>query len=271
MHKRYKELLFNYYSVQGGFHLLVGLVLASLWNRQEYKFAVVLGSILPDFDIFIVGVVYLIAGEDAAMNIHRSFTHSLFSIGVIMLVCLSLHFLTRKKETVNFDFLGLAVGLGLGMTIHSILDLFYLSYVRLFWPFSMKKISYAFVRDTILPTLHLKLLQVTDFYTDIFFFHLPLVILAFKKDLLKRLRWYIVAFLAIDFAITTFFVVFAFNSTIGYTDYVIYLYYPGTFFLLFSVFSPFIYRKMIVDFAFDKGTIIIIVALLAFSQLLFVL
>ncbi|MCK5140894.1 MAG: hypothetical protein KAQ70_01765, partial [Candidatus Heimdallarchaeota archaeon] len=72
----------------------------------------------------------------------------------------------------------------------------------------------------------------------------------------------------IDFLVITFFIIFAFNSNVGYEQFIVYLYIPGISFLLLSVLSPLFFRDVIRDFTFDSKTIVIIVSLFIFSQFL---
>ncbi|MHA1305600.1 MAG: metal-dependent hydrolase [Candidatus Heimdallarchaeaceae archaeon] len=165
--------------MQGGIHLLSGLLLASLWKRSEYKVGAVFGSILPDIDLFIAALAYLFIG-DKAIDLHRSFTHS---FPVILLFCLLIYvfgIIMRKfhpdKTISSYDFTGFCVGLLIGMYIHVVLDLFYLVKVAIFWPFYREFIGWPLVPLSELSDLALKILQTTDFLTDIFLFIIPMVL-----------------------------------------------------------------------------------------------
>ena len=159
--------------------------------------------------------------------------------------------------------------LGIGMFVHVMLDTLYLSYVQLFWPFSAQKINFAIVPVIALSEIQLRLLQVTDFYTDIFFFYIPILIIAFKKNLHKKIRIPFLIYILVDFAVITFFMFNAFTSPVDYNQFVINLYKPGVFFLLISVFSPFLFKEVINDFKFKTRDIVIISSLFVFSQFLF--
>ena len=259
--------------VQGGIHLLSGLILASFLKRKEFKVGVAFGAIFPDIDLFIAAIAYLFIGESAE-KLHRTFTHSLF---FILLVCGSIaiypyarKFLTKKAaDSSNYDFTGFALGLALGMITHVILDLFYLVGVSIFWPFYQRPIGFPLVPDNKLTILQLKLLQTTDFYTDIFLFYIPMLILSYRLNVHKKLRLPFLLYIVVDFSVITFFVIYSFNNNVSYNDHLVYLYYPGTFFLLISVFSPLLFRDVIRQFKFKPTEIVIVTSLFLFSQFLF--
>ena len=260
--------------MQGGVHLLTGLLLASLNKRKEYKFGAVIGAILPDIDIFILAFAYLVIGEKAEV-IHRSLTHSLLFLIVVPGIVICLEFIPKIKNKKNYDFLGLGVGLFFGFALHILLDMMYLTGVYFLFPFSFREVGFPFVPfdniDQGIATniIKLKLIQTTDFYTDIFFFYIPILILAYKMDIHKKIRLPFLIYAGIDLAVTTVFVGLAFNSNITYVDHVVYLYYLGTFFLLTSVIAPVLFRNVIREFKFNAWSLVIIVSLLIFSQYLF--
>ncbi|MHA1867173.1 MAG: metal-dependent hydrolase [Candidatus Heimdallarchaeaceae archaeon] len=258
--------------MQGGVHLLSGLVLASLGKKKDFKVSVTFGAIIPDIDIFIAALAYLFIGEKAVI-LHRSFTHSMFSISILSLLIYILGLTVKKyfpdKKISKMDFRSISIGISIGMLTHVILDLFYLVKVAIFWPFSFTFIGWPLVTDLQLSVLALKILQTTDFMTDIFFFILPLTIISFKQDKCKYFRKLLIPYIIIDLLFTIIFIFVAFFIPLSYNDFLVYLYYPGTFFLLFSIFSPLIFKEVIKEFKFDNYIIVIIVALFIFSQLLF--
>ncbi len=260
--------------MQGGVHLLTGLLLASLSKNKEYKLGAVFGAILPDIDIIVVAVVYLMIGEKAAV-IHRSLTHSLLFLIVVPGIIISLNFIPKIKNKKNYDFLGLGIGLFFGLAIHILIDMMYLYGVIFLWPFSSQEIGFPFVvfanidQGIASNVLKLKLLQTTDFYTDIFFFFIPVLILAYKMDVHKKIRSPALVIVIIDFIVTTVFIGLAFNTNISYESHVIYLYFLGTFFLLASVIAPILFRNVIREFKFNVWEMSIVIGLLIFSQFLF--
>ncbi len=274
--------------MQGGVHLLSGLIIASLSKRKEFKLGAVIGAILPDIDIFLIGPFYFVYGASVA-ELHRTFTHSLLSVIVLGGLIASLSFVPFiKKRYPDFDFVALGLGIAFGMLVHIILDMFYFYGIQVFWPFWDAVIGCPLISEAnhvdwigcpiitqnnldpaiAADLLKLKLLQTTDFYTDIFFFYVPMIILAFKKGVHKKARMFYLVYAIIDFLVITFFVIFAFNTNVGYEDFIVYLYIPGISFLLLSVLAPFFFRDVIRDFTFDAKTIILILSLFVFSQFL---
>ena len=98
---------------------------------------------------------------------------------------------------------------------------------------------------------------------------LPVLILAYKMDVHKKIRLPALVIVIIDFIVTTVFVGLAFNTNISYENHVIYLYFLGTFFLFASVISPILFRNVIKEFKFNVWEMTIVIGLLIFSQLLF--
>ena len=234
----------------------------------------VLGAILPDIDLVVAAVAYLAIGEKASI-IHRSLTHSLLFLIVIPGIIISLNFIPMIKNKKNYDFLGLGIGLFFGIATHILLDMMYLYGVILLWPFSSQEIGFPIVafanfdQGIASNVLKLKLLQTTDFYTDIFFFYIPVLVLAYKMDVHKQVRLPALIFVIMDFIVTTVFVGLAFNTNISYENHVIYLYFLGTFFLFASVIAPILFRNVIKEFKFNVWEMAIVIGLLIFSQLLF--
>ncbi|MFX1512219.1 MAG: metal-dependent hydrolase [Promethearchaeota archaeon] len=132
-----------------GIHGLIGLFLARK-TRTQIKgdptavhqglfLGLICGSMVPDIDLFVVFlsalVRFLILQEDLYSSIdnsiwiHRSLTHSLIFIGSGGIIILLLAHLMRWR---NIFFT--TAGLFSAMTIHAILDLFYLTGVYLFYP-----------------------------------------------------------------------------------------------------------------------------------------
>ena len=260
--------------MQGGVHLLSGLILASFTDRKEFKLGAVVGAILPDADIIIMAFVYLAIGDSASV-IHRSLTHSLLFLILLPGIIISMNFIPFVKKKYEYDFLGFGLGLLAGMATHILLDMMYLTGVYFLWPFYNDLIGFpivpfeSFDTSIAIDSLKLKLIQTTDFYTDIAFFFVPMIFLSYKMDLHKKIRLPALIFVAIDFIVTTIFLGLSFRSAISYENHVIQLYYTGTFFLLFSLIAPFLFRNVIREFKFKPWEIAIIVSLFVFSQFLF--
>jgi len=260
--------------VQGGVHLLSGLILASFSKRKEFKLGSVIGAILPDVDIIFLAVAYLFIGVDSGY-IHRSFTHSLLFLVILTTIIISLRFIPYIRKKTDYDFLGLGVGIGIGIIVHIFLDMLYLDGVLFLWPFYNETIGFPIIPfssfNTVDPTdmIKLKLIQTTDFYTDIFLFYIPMLYLAYKMDVHKKIRLPFLIYSIIDFIVITIFVGLSFKTTTTYENHVINVYYLGTLFLFFSLISPIFFRDIIREFKFEPWILVIILALLIFSQFLF--
>jgi len=120
---------------QAGLHGIIGVYGASLCGsrgalgtkwRAGFRFGLVLGSLLPDADFFLLGPLFLYDSR-LALTMHRSFTHSILTIAALTILLYAIARGPRGK--------GLAWGLGLGMLLHSLVDVFiWFSGVELFWP-----------------------------------------------------------------------------------------------------------------------------------------
>ena len=260
--------------MQGGVHLLSGLILASFTKRKEFKLGAVIGAILPDFDIIITAFAYLAIGEKAA-DLHRSFSHSILFIVIVTGLTVLLRFIPQIKKRTDYDFVGLGIGLGLGILVHCLLDMPYLYGIQFLWPFSTEMIGFPIAPfesfDTSLASdaLKLKLLQTTDFYTDIFLFYIPILFLAHQMKKHEDLHLPFLIYIIVDFIVTTIFVGLSFRTSVSYEDHTIQLYYLGTFFLMISLIAPILFRDVIREFKFEPWIMIIIVALIVLSQFLF--
>ena len=261
--------------MQGGIHLLSGLLLASLTKRKEFKLAAVFGAILPDIDIFVAGIAYVFTRKEATIRaIHRTFTHSLiFLIGLPLLIYL-IGLIPAIKERYKYDTSGFALGLFLGMAIHVFLDMLYVDVVYLLWPSNIGVGFPIFPIESLNPDVYadmfkLKLIQTTDFFTDIFFFYIPMLYLAYKMDVHKKIRLPFLIYAIIDFITITVFFGLMYNYSITYVTHMEMLYIPGIFFLLISVFSPILFREVIREFKMELWEVIMVIALIAFSQILF--
>ena len=267
--------------MQGGIHLISGLLIASFTKRKEFKLAAVLGAILPDIDIVVAAFAYLFirssdtaAAEAAVEAIHRSFTHSLIFVVALPLLIFLIGLIPKIKERFNYDTTGFAFGLFLGIALHIFLDMLYIDTVYFLWP-SRIAVGFpivpfeSFDEYAFQDMLKLKMLQTTDFYTDIFFFYIPMLYFAYKMDVHKKIRLPFLIYSIIDFITITVFFGLMFNYSISYRDHVVYLYFPGTFFLLLSVISPILFRNVIREFKFEYWQMAVVVSLIIFSQILF--
>ncbi len=114
---------------QAGIHGLVG-VAARRWAppRDWLLLGLVLGTMLPDADNIAVAVA-IVAGRSTE-GLHRTFTHSLFTVVAIVVV-----FDVVARATGRARWRDLGLGLGAGVLTHIGLDLLvWFNGVELLWP-----------------------------------------------------------------------------------------------------------------------------------------
>lgn len=118
---------------QNGFHGLIGLATAKALARrvpiqaaQPLVLGTVLGSMLPDIDMYPTGVAFLLKRPDLTYVIHRTATHSLlFALSILLVAAI----IPRSRW--------LCVGLSVGICTHIVLDTFFwFTQIDMFWPFS---------------------------------------------------------------------------------------------------------------------------------------
>jgi membrane-bound metal-dependent hydrolase YbcI (DUF457 family) len=114
---------------QAGMHGLVGMLTRKVAGKKEWLLlGALLGSFIPDMDN--VGVAIATLTKIPTTGIHRTLTHSVFFMIVIVL---AFYVFGQVKKEMRWGSLGL--GLGLGMLLHSLLDLLlWFNGVALFWP-----------------------------------------------------------------------------------------------------------------------------------------
>ena len=128
---------------QAGIHALVGMA-ACRWLPARTWLApgLVLGNMLPDADILAMAVATV--AELPTERLHRTFTHSLFTVAVVFLVFRVVASVIRRPEWWN-----LGLGLGLGILMHIALDLaIWFRGVEILWPLPGKVDLW---RDVVVP------------------------------------------------------------------------------------------------------------------------
>jgi membrane-bound metal-dependent hydrolase YbcI (DUF457 family) len=89
---------------------------------------IILGNLIPDLDNLAVAAA-TVAGLKTE-DLHRTFTHSLFTVAAVILVFYVIAGLTKRKR---WGYLGL--GLGIGILMHILLDLLiWFNGVEILWP-----------------------------------------------------------------------------------------------------------------------------------------
>jgi len=114
---------------QAGIHGLVGMSVRKVAGKKEWLLlGILLGSFIPDMDN--VGVAVATLTKMPTEGIHRTMTHSLFFMAAVVIV---FYVIGQMKKDARWKNLGL--GLGLGILLHSLLDLLiWFNGVNLFWP-----------------------------------------------------------------------------------------------------------------------------------------
>jgi len=114
---------------QAGIHSIVGLAVRK-WtpSRKWLMLGIVLGNLFPDADN--LAVAFATLARRSTDGLHRTFTHSLLTVAVIILAFLAVALLAKRSE---WAYLGL--GLGVGVLMHILLDLLiWFNGVEILWP-----------------------------------------------------------------------------------------------------------------------------------------
>ncbi len=120
---------------QNALHGLVGLAVCRRMGRnaaqaQPWVMGVILGLMLPDADLYPAGILRLAGVIDGFDVIHRTATHSLFLVVLLMI----LGGVFRSKPVWSAACMGLSLGVGL----HIFLDVFmWFSALPLLWPLNV--------------------------------------------------------------------------------------------------------------------------------------
>ena len=114
---------------QAGLHSIVSLPLRKWSVKREWlMLGVVLGSMLPDADNLAVAVATIT--KSSTQGLHRTLSHSLFMILAIIVIGYLIGQATKQSRWNNLGF-----GLGLGIFLHSLLDVFlWFDGVAVLWP-----------------------------------------------------------------------------------------------------------------------------------------
>lgn len=115
---------------QNGIHAIVGIVSRRWMPKREWLLlGVVLGNMFPDLDNLVVAYATLAKLPDPE-SYHRTFTHSLFMIIVVVILFYLISAMTKNEKWKNFG-----VGFGIGILMHVLLDMvLWFNGVELLWP-----------------------------------------------------------------------------------------------------------------------------------------
>ena len=114
---------------QAGIHALVGAAFCKVTRKREgLLLGVILGNLIPDLDNIAVAVATLMG--KSTEGLHRTFTHSIFTVLGIWLVFYVVKLATNDDNAWNLGF-----GLGIGVLMHVLLDLVvWFNGVEILWP-----------------------------------------------------------------------------------------------------------------------------------------
>ncbi len=227
-----------------GIHGLTGLAFASCVTNPYMKLGMILGSMLPDADLIVSGLAYLITKDiEIGKKIHRSWSHSfiihsmlgILGGGIFGIFPSAAHFL---------------LGLAAMMVFHSILDYFYIGYMTIsdlknkvepgiafLAPFSFKK--WAFYPKVFSDKVY-NIWMAADFLFDPI---LPGFFLFFSYQHQTNVEIFtfvfvVTIFFAIAFLVFIFLSIF---SDITADNFTIIIHYPGLFFLCFILIAPLLF------------------------------
>ncbi len=114
---------------QAGIHSIVGMAVRKWTPKREWlMLGIVLGNVLPDADNLAVAVATIIGWPTEGL--HRTFTHSLFTVAAVILAFYVVAWATKRPRWGN-----LGLGLGIGILMHILLDLLiWFNGVEILWP-----------------------------------------------------------------------------------------------------------------------------------------
>ena len=129
-----------------GFHGLLGLAIAGKVDSKAGKIGIAWGSVFPDIDLFGSAITYILTqNTHLTIHFHRSITHSLVIMGLILVTGVIVPRLTTRDYSFLYPFV---LGLVIGMLLHVTMDLFYLDGVSLYWPLTTMDDRFTLVETT---------------------------------------------------------------------------------------------------------------------------
>jgi membrane-bound metal-dependent hydrolase YbcI (DUF457 family) len=114
---------------QAGIHGLIATAVGKITPARAWlMLGIVLGNLIPDADNLAVAIATVM--KRPTEGLHRTFTHSLFTVLVVMIVFYLVGALTKQRRWSN-----LGIGLGIGILMHILLDLLlWFAGVQILWP-----------------------------------------------------------------------------------------------------------------------------------------
>jgi membrane-bound metal-dependent hydrolase YbcI (DUF457 family) len=168
---------------QAGIHSILGVVVKK-WtpDRAWLMLGILLGSMLPDADNLVVAVATV--AKLPTEGLHRTFTHSLFTVVAVVAIFYIVARITRQPRWNN-----LGIGLGIGILLHILLDLLiWFNGVEILWPIP----SWINLWSGVTPAAWFDKLMMTGEFLFFAMFFLGLSTLARRQgtdlEYLRRLR-----------------------------------------------------------------------------------
>jgi len=126
---------------QNGVHAIAGIAVRKWMPQREWLLlGVVLGNMLPDLDNLAVAYASLTATDPHGL--HRTFTHSIFTVIAVIVLFYLIAVLTKNQKWNNFG-----PGLGIGILMHILLDLIlWFNGVELLWPIRYELNSWSWFK-----------------------------------------------------------------------------------------------------------------------------
>lgn len=114
---------------QAGIHSVIGVAVRKWAPKAEWLvLGILLGNLFPDTDNLAVAIATV--AKLPTEGLHRTFTHSLFTITAILAIFYIISALTKKSR-----WNALGIGLGIGVLMHILLDLLvWYNGVDILWP-----------------------------------------------------------------------------------------------------------------------------------------
>lgn len=114
---------------QNGLHAIIGVAARTWMPQKEWLLlGAVLGSMAPDLDNLAVAYATLTGGD--THGLHRTFTHSVFTVIAMLILFYVVAAATRNQRWNNFG-----IGFGIGILMHILVDLIvWFNGVEIFWP-----------------------------------------------------------------------------------------------------------------------------------------
>jgi len=153
---------------QAGLHGMVAQAVHKWVPRREWlMLGIVFGSLFPDADNILVAVATV--AKQPVEGLHRTYTHSLITALVLVIVFWAIGALRKQPRWTNFG-----LGFAAGIVLHILLDLLiWFNGVQLLWPFPLWINFWAGVA---VPAWFMTLMNSLEFLFFALFFYMLLVL-----------------------------------------------------------------------------------------------